>query len=90
MICSSQIIFCYENNLHNAINSINGSYNGCEKGVRKTRQSTSACDDLWPFKQDNNNEIWGLIAIPFPDSQKNVLKLVLSVAAQLPSVSLVI
>lgn len=48
--------------------------------------SSSSCNDYWSL-QTEFNEKFGVITIPNPDYRKIVLKIILSVAAQLPSVS---
>lgn len=49
------------------------------------QQSSSACDSYWSLQSDY--ERYGVVTIPNPDRRKNVIRLTLTLAAQLPSVS---
>lgn len=51
--------------------------------------SSNSCNDYWSL-QTEFNEKFGVITIPNPDYRKIVLKIILSVAAQLPSVSVIV
>lgn len=48
--------------------------------------ANSACLSYWSYQSDLN-ENFGLITIPEPHYQKSVIRVMLSIAAQLPSVS---
>lgn len=53
-----------------------------------SNQVSSSCQRFWAYQ--NDYESYGLLTIPNPDYVKNVLKIILSLAAQLPSVSILI
>lgn len=51
---------------------------------QSSNQISGSCQSFWSYQNDYEN--WGLLTIPNPDYRKNILKINLSLAAQLPSV----
>ena len=47
----------------------------------------SDCNKFWTLQNDYMTGTWGRLAIPSPDKTKAILRVVLSVASRLPSVS---
>jgi hypothetical protein len=54
-------------------------------GQNSNQPSSSSCDQFWSLRRDY--ELFGIVTIPNPDRQKSVLRLTLTLNAQLPSVS---
>lgn len=48
--------------------------------------TTSSCEHYWTLKRDYNG-VWGQLAIPSPNQQKAEIRIFLTVATALPSVS---
>lgn len=49
--------------------------------------SQNGCDQYFSYFNDNSNNAYGVVSIPNPDRQNNVVKTVLLVASRLDSVS---
>lgn len=47
----------------------------------------SDCNEFWTLQNDYMTGTWGRLAIPSTDNSKAILRVVLSVASRLPSVS---
>lgn len=60
-------------------------YSQPAQGVSNQAVSTS-CDNYWTYESDYNEQ-YGLITIPNPNYLKIVIRITLSLAARLPSVS---
>lgn len=45
------------------------------------------CSSFWTIQNDYSTGLWGQLAIPSTDNSKAILRVVLSVASRLPSVS---
>jgi hypothetical protein len=76
---------------NNNINYINNNNNINNQAPvtnypKNTPQSSSSCNDYFKYENINNEQI-GVITIPTPDRQKNVIRVVLSVAVHVSEVS---
>ena len=74
------------NQFQSQFNNFDDRNSNSNSGSEYSKISGSSCENYWRIQRDFSFGSYGTLTIPNPDKSKNILKVTLSLAAQLPSV----